>query len=73
MLTGPSGTGNTATAQTLAGESGSPRVHLHSGDDWHFINPARFTLTENLCMIAMGLWMSLRMWLLCGSRPPGRG
>jgi DNA polymerase III delta prime subunit len=37
ILTGPPGSGKTTTAEALAGEPGSPKVHLHSDDFWHFI------------------------------------
>ncbi len=37
ILTGTPGSGKTTTAQTLAGEPGSSKVHLHSDDFWHFI------------------------------------
>ncbi|WP_081077061.1 ATP-binding protein [Burkholderia pseudomultivorans] len=37
ILTGPPGSGKTTTAQALAEEPGSPKVHLHSDDFWHFI------------------------------------
>ncbi|MBZ6075207.1 ATP-binding protein [Microvirga puerhi] len=37
ILTGPPGSGKTTTAQLLAGSTGSPKVHLHSDDFWHFI------------------------------------
>ncbi|MBX5203777.1 AAA family ATPase [Rhizobium sp. NZLR1] len=37
ILTGPPGSGKTTTALALAEEPGSPKVHLHSDDFWHFI------------------------------------
>jgi broad-specificity NMP kinase len=37
VLTGPPGSGKTTTAQVLAREPGSPKVHLHADDFWHFI------------------------------------
>jgi cytidylate kinase len=37
ILTGPPGSGKTTTAQALATEPGSSKVHLHSDDFWHFI------------------------------------
>ncbi|TAU89481.1 AAA family ATPase [Rhizobium leguminosarum] len=37
ILTGPPGSGKTTTAEALAGEPGSPKVHLHCDDFWHFI------------------------------------
>ncbi|NIH75386.1 DNA polymerase III delta prime subunit [Ochrobactrum sp. P20RRXII] len=37
ILTGPPGSGKTTTGLALAKESGSPKVHLHSDDFWHFI------------------------------------
>lgn len=37
ILTGPPGSGKTTTAQALARRPGSPKVHLHSDDFWHFI------------------------------------
>ncbi|EMO0802844.1 AAA family ATPase, partial [Salmonella enterica] len=37
ILTGPPGSGKTTTAQALAELPGSPKVHLHSDDFWHFI------------------------------------
>ncbi|WBU55803.1 ATP-binding protein [Paracoccus sediminicola] len=37
ILTGTPGSGKTTTAQLLAMQSGSPKVHLHSDDFWHFI------------------------------------
>lgn len=37
VLTGPPGAGKTTTARALAGQPGSPKVHLHADDFWHFI------------------------------------
>ena len=37
ILTGPPGSGKTTTAQALALSPGSPKVHIHSDDFWHFI------------------------------------
>jgi chloramphenicol 3-O-phosphotransferase len=37
ILTGAPGSGKTTTAQALAEEPDSPKVHLHSDDFWHFI------------------------------------
>lgn len=37
VLTGTPGSGKTTTAQALAIEPGSPKVHLHADDFWHFI------------------------------------
>jgi chloramphenicol 3-O-phosphotransferase len=37
ILTGPPGSGKTTTAKELAAVDGSPKVHLHSDDFWHFI------------------------------------
>ncbi|MDX0552431.1 AAA family ATPase [Sinorhizobium medicae] len=37
ILTGPPGSGKTATAQALAAAPGLPKVHLHCDDFWHFI------------------------------------
>jgi DNA polymerase III delta prime subunit len=37
ILTGPPGSGKTATAQALARAPGSSKVHLHSDDFWHFV------------------------------------
>lgn len=37
ILTGTPGAGKTTTASTMAMSDGSPKVHLHSDDFWHFI------------------------------------
>ncbi|NCT98523.1 MAG: AAA family ATPase [Comamonadaceae bacterium] len=37
ILTGTPGAGKTTTAKALAATSGSPKVHLHCDDFWHFI------------------------------------
>ncbi|QRR35798.1 AAA family ATPase [Hydrogenophaga sp. YM1] len=37
ILTGTPGAGKTTTAKALAEASGSPKVHLHCDDFWHFI------------------------------------
>lgn len=37
ILTGTPGSGKTTTARALAAEPGSPKVHLHADDFWHFI------------------------------------
>ncbi|MGX5651459.1 AAA family ATPase [Hydrogenophaga borbori] len=37
ILTGTPGAGKTTTAKALAETSGSPKVHLHCDDFWHFI------------------------------------
>jgi len=37
ILTGSPGSGKTTTSRALALEPGSPKVHLHSDDFWHFI------------------------------------
>lgn len=37
VLTGTPGAGKTTTAVALAREPGSPKVHLHADDFWHFI------------------------------------
>jgi hypothetical protein len=37
ILTGPPGAGKTTTAKALARDPGSPKVHLHGDDFWHFI------------------------------------
>jgi broad-specificity NMP kinase len=37
ILTGPPGSGKTTTSRALAMEPGSPKVHLHADDFWHFI------------------------------------
>ncbi len=37
ILTGTPGAGKTTTAEMLANQPGSPKVHLHSDDFWHFI------------------------------------
>ena len=37
ILTGTPGAGKTTTSKALAAASGSPKVHLHCDDFWHFI------------------------------------
>jgi broad-specificity NMP kinase len=37
ILTGPPGSGKTTTAQALAEQPGSSKVHVHSDDFWQFI------------------------------------
>lgn len=37
ILTGPPGSGKTTTSAALARLGGSPKVHLHADDFWHFI------------------------------------
>ena len=37
ILTGPPGSGKTTTAQALAVEPTSPKVHLHADDFWDFV------------------------------------
>ncbi len=37
ILTGPPGSGKTTTSRSLASQPGSPKVHLHADDFWHFI------------------------------------
>ncbi|HEX2843356.1 AAA family ATPase [Hyphomicrobium sp.] len=37
ILTGTPGSGKTTTAQAIAALPGTPKVHLHSDDFWHFI------------------------------------
>ena len=37
ILTGPPGSGKTTTAQAIAGEPTSPKVHLHADDFWYFL------------------------------------
>jgi adenylate kinase family enzyme len=37
ILTGPPGSGKTTIAHGLAKQPGSPKVHLHADDFWHFI------------------------------------
>ncbi|MBB2671509.1 UNVERIFIED_ORG: energy-coupling factor transporter ATP-binding protein EcfA2 [Rhizobium esperanzae] len=37
ILTGTPGSGKTTAAKTIAQLPGSPKVHLHSDDFWHFI------------------------------------
>ncbi|WP_445082848.1 AAA family ATPase [Chelativorans sp. YIM 93263] len=37
ILTGTPGAGKTTTASALAALGGSPKVHLHADDFWHFI------------------------------------
>lgn len=37
VLTGSPGSGKTTSAQALAAEPGSAKVHLHADDFWHFI------------------------------------
>lgn len=37
ILTGAPGSGKTTVAEVMARQPGSPKVHLHSDDFWHFI------------------------------------
>lgn len=37
ILTGPPGSGKSTTARAIADLPGSPKVHLHADDFWHFI------------------------------------
>jgi DNA polymerase III delta prime subunit len=37
ILTGPPGSGKTTTAQALAAEPMSPKVHVHADDFWYFL------------------------------------
>ena len=37
ILTGPPGSGKTTTAKSIAALKGSPKVHLHADDFWHFV------------------------------------
>jgi len=43
ILSGPPGSGKTTTAEMLAAEPGSPKVHLHVDDFWHFIKHGAIT------------------------------